>query len=113
MPADLVFRNGPIITVDDARSQATAVAVRGRRIVRVGDRDDVAGEIGPGTRVVNLGGRPLLPGFNDNHTHPLSFGQALGQIDASPAAVRSLAEIQAAFRAAAGAGADGRGVSGN
>ncbi len=57
MPADLVFLNGPVITVDDARPEAAAVAVRGRRIVRVGDRDDVAGEIGPGTRVVELDGR--------------------------------------------------------
>ena len=112
MPADLVFRNGPVITVDDRRPEATAVAVRGRRIVRVGDREDIAGEIGPGTRVVELGDRALLPGFNDNHTHPLSFGQALGQIDAGPAAVGSLAEIQAAFRAA-GTGADRRGVRGD
>jgi predicted amidohydrolase YtcJ len=110
MPADLVFVNGPVLTVDDRRPEARAVAVGGRQIVAVGERDDVAGEIGPGTRVVDLGGRALLPGFNDNHTHPLSFGQALGQIDASPAAVRSLAEIQVAFRAAATAGPGAPGV---
>jgi predicted amidohydrolase YtcJ len=113
MPADLVFVDGPVITVDDARPAATAVAVRGRRIVRVGDRDDVAGEIGPGTRVVELGGRALLPGFNDNHTHPQSFGQTLGQIDASPTAIRTISEIQAAFRAAAAAGPNGLGVRGD
>src|SRR5262245_1244859 len=113
MPADLVFFNGPVLTVDDRRPKARAVAVGGRRIVAVGEWENVAGEIGPQTRAVDLGGRALLPGFNDNHTLPLSFGQALGQIDASPAAVRSLAEIQATFRAAATAGSGEPGVRGD
>jgi predicted amidohydrolase YtcJ len=113
MPADLLFLNGPIVTVDDRRPTAEAVAVRGRRISRVGSRAGLASEIGPATRIVDLGGRALLPGFNDNHTHPLSFGQSLGQIDASPAAIGSLVELQAAFRAANAAGAGAIGVRGD
>ena len=110
MPADLVFLNGTVITIDDARPSAEAVAVVGNRIARVGTRDELRAEIGPGTRVVDLAGRALLPGFNDNHTHPISYGLALSRIDARPAAVPTLAGLQAAFRAAAAeqpAAADG------
>ena len=101
MPADLIFRNGNVITIDDARPTAEAVAVVGNRIARVGTNEEVRAEIGPGTRVVDLAGRTLLPGFNDNHTHPISFGIALSLIDARPTAVPTLASLQAAFRAAA------------
>jgi predicted amidohydrolase YtcJ len=112
MPADVVFLNGPIVTVDERHPTAEAVAVRGDRIARVGIRDEVTDEIGPATRVVDLAGRALLPGLNDNHTHPLSYGQALGQIDAGPAAVRRLADLQTAFRRAGSGPADGMGVRG-
>ncbi len=101
MPADLVFLNGPIITVDDAHPTAEAVAIQNGHIVRVGDAVSVRAEAGPGSRVVDLAGRTLLPGFNDNHTHPMSFGQALTTIDATPATIGTLTGIQAAFRRAA------------
>jgi predicted amidohydrolase YtcJ len=104
--ADLIFLNGPIVTVDDAKPSAEAVAVRGTRIARVGSAEEVRAEAGPGTRVVDLGGRALLPGFNDNHTHPMMFGEALEWIDATPGAAGTLAALQDAFRAAA----SGRGV---
>lgn len=104
MPADMVFVNGPILTMNEARPETEAVAVQGNRIVRVGDEATVRAEVGPATRVVDLEGRALLPGFNDNHTHPMSFGQALGQIDATPGTIRSVAGLQAAFRRAASAG---------
>lgn len=109
MPADLVFLNGTVITIDDARPAAEAVVVVGNRIARVGSSEDVREEVGPGTRVVDLGGRALLPGFNDNHTHPISYGVGLGLIDARPAAIPTLAGLQDAFRVAAknGAGRDG------
>ncbi len=108
MPADLVFLNGTVITIDNARPSAEAVAVVGNRIARVGTSDEMREEVGPGTRVVDLGGRALLPGFNDNHTHPISYGVGLGLIDARPASIPSLAALQDAFRAAAKNGA-GRG----
>ena len=108
MPADLAFINGTIITVDDARPAAEAVAIVGNRIARVGSNDEVRAEIGPGTRVVDLAGRTLLPGFNDNHTHPISYGIGLGLIDARPAAIPTLAGLQDAFRAAAANGMSGR-----
>ena len=51
--------------------------------------------------MVDLAGRTLLPGFNDNHTHPISYGLGLSLIDARPGTVPSLAALQEAFRAAA------------
>lgn len=99
-PPGLLFINGAIVTVDDARPTATAVAVRGERIAWVGDADEARAAAGPGARVVDLGGRALLPGLNDNHTHPMSFGQALGWVDATPTAAPTLAALQDAFRAA-------------
>ena len=87
MPADLVFLNGTVITIDDARPAAEAVAVVGNRIARVGAMDEMREEVGPETRVIDLAGRTLLPGFNDNHTHPISYGLGLSLIDARPATV--------------------------
>jgi hypothetical protein len=72
--ADVVFRGGPVYTVDSLHPRATAVAVSGTRIVYVGDDDGVAPLIGPSTRVVELRGRMLLPGFHDSHVHPVTAG---------------------------------------
>lgn len=69
-PAELVFRGGAVYTVDAARTWASAVAVRDGRIAYVGTDDGVAPFIGPETRVVELAGRMLLPGFQDSHIHP-------------------------------------------
>lgn len=104
MYADLVFLNGPIITVDPAYPSPESVAVVQNRIALVGSAANVRAAIGPNTKVVDLGGRALLPGFNDNHTHPISFGEQLSAIDASPKAAPTLAKLQDAFRAAAANG---------
>ncbi|MFF4399759.1 amidohydrolase [Streptomyces sp. NPDC001480] len=76
-PADLVLTGGPVHTVDPTRSRATAVAVRGGRIAAVG-HDEVHELIGPGTEVVDLAGKLLLPGFQDAHVHPQGAGIELG-----------------------------------
>ncbi|MFG2137737.1 amidohydrolase [Streptomyces sp. NPDC048650] len=90
-PADLVFLSGPVHTVDPARSRASAVAVRGDRIVAVGHEAErgaggVRDLIGPATEVVDLRGRLLIPGFQDAHVHPVGGGLELGQCDLSSAA---------------------------
>lgn len=64
-----VYAGGPILTMDDARPRAQAVAVRGGRILAVGDRDEVLAKAGRGARLVDLDGRALLPGFVDPHGH--------------------------------------------
>ncbi|WP_336646854.1 amidohydrolase [Microbacterium sp. USHLN186] len=74
--ADLVFTGGAyggrVFRSDASRGRADAVAVRAGRIVAL-DREAVA-LIGPGTQVVDLDGRMLLPGFQDAHVHPLWGG---------------------------------------
>lgn len=74
--ADLVFTGGVyggrVFRSDASRGRADAVAVRAGRIVAL-DREAVA-LIGPGTQVVDLDGRMLLPGFQDAHVHPLWGG---------------------------------------
>ena len=77
-PADTVFVNGNVITIDDAKPAAEAVAVRDGRIVAVGSRGDIDAMAGPGTQRVDLGGKTLLPGFVDSHSHVYAVGsQAL------------------------------------
>ena len=73
-PADLVFTNGAVYTVDAARRWAQAVAIRGGRIAVVGTDDDVRELVGPKTDVVDLSGKMLLPGFQDAHNHPPAAG---------------------------------------
>ncbi len=69
--ADIVFRNGPVYTVGVSNPWARAVAVKGKRIAFVGDDAGVQSFIGPQTRVVDLAGKMLLPGFVEGHIHPL------------------------------------------
>jgi predicted amidohydrolase YtcJ len=73
-PADLVLAGGRIATVDAERRFAEAVAVRDGRIVAVGPDRDVRPLAGPRTRVVELRGRSVTPGFQDAHIHPISGG---------------------------------------
>lgn len=73
-PADLVFTNAAAYTVNAADEWAEAVAINGDRISWVGDSADAAARIGPQTRVIDLGGRMLLPAFQDAHVHPLTSG---------------------------------------
>ncbi|MGC2781484.1 MAG: amidohydrolase [Bradyrhizobium sp.] len=74
--ADIVFRNGPVYTINSDKPWASAVAVKGERIVFVGDEAGVRSFVGRRTRVVNLAGKMLLPGFVEGHTHPM-VGAAL------------------------------------
>jgi predicted amidohydrolase YtcJ len=75
-PADLVLRGGRIATMDGARSWATALAVRDGRVLAVGPDAQVSEHIGPTTRVIELRGRGVTPGFQDAHVHPVHGGLA-------------------------------------
>ncbi len=68
-PADRIWTGGTILTMNDQAPRAQAVAERGGRVVAVGARADVLKLRGPDTRVIDLGGRALLPGFFDAHGH--------------------------------------------
>ncbi len=79
--ATLVVVNANIHTAATGQPAARALAARGARIVAVGDDAVVRPFIGPGTRVVDLGGRTLLPGLIDSHGHMLGFGTRLSEVD--------------------------------
>lgn len=76
-PADVVLRGGKVVTMDGQRSIAQAVAVRAGRIDFVGSDADASLHIGANTKVIELGGRMLMPGFVDAHLHSLAGGRAL------------------------------------
>ncbi len=78
--ADLVLRGGAVF-VAKGRPRATAIAVAGGRVLAVGSDASVADRIGPKTRVVELGGRLVVPGFNDAHVHLLDGGFGLLSVD--------------------------------
>ena len=68
--ADTILHNGRLITMDDALPTATAMAIKGGRIMAVGD-DAVKGLAGTGTRMIDLKGACVVPGFIDCHNHPI------------------------------------------
>jgi len=78
-PADLVLLHGKIHTQDSSRSIVQALAVRGSTIVAAGSNEAVGALIGPGTRRIDLGGKVVLPGIIDAHTHPAQSAQDLGK----------------------------------
>jgi predicted amidohydrolase YtcJ len=81
-PADLVLRNGAVYTMDTAHPWAKVVAVSGNRIAGVFDDDAAAAAlVGPTTRVVDLSGRFLVPGFIDGHTHFNAAGALINDVN--------------------------------
>jgi predicted amidohydrolase YtcJ len=76
-PADTIYRNGYVYTVDARDSVQQALAVRKGRIVYVGDNAGAAALAGKATKVIDLQGRMLMPGLVDGHMHPQSGGSRL------------------------------------
>ena len=109
-PADLVLTGGTVWTGVEGRATAQAVAVRGGRIVDVGTNDDVQRFIGPRTRRLDLGGRLVVPGFIDDHTHFLGGGFQLGSVDLRDAS--SPAEFTRRIAAFARSSPEGRWITG-
>ncbi len=100
--ADMIFKNGVVVTVDSANSLCEAVAVKGNRIVYVGDNAGAEMWLGPDTSVIDLAGRALLPGFIDSHMHLGMTGQnAAVIIDCNSNKVTSISQIQQKIREAA------------
>ena len=73
-PADIVFKNGTIYSPNERSSQAQAIAVKGDKIVFVGTNAAAQKYVGPKTRVVDLHGNTVLPGFTDAHQHLSGVG---------------------------------------
>src|SRR5437763_15236222 len=72
--ADIVFKNGNVYTANDRSPQAEAIAVEGDRIIFVGTNTAAQKFIGKNTRVVDLAGKTVLPGFTDSHQHLSGVG---------------------------------------
>ncbi len=111
VPADLVLRHGVIYTMSPARTWADAVAIRDGRVVYVGEDPGVDKFIGLSTSVIDLGGRLVLPGFQDSHAHPISAGLELGE--ASLYTAKTPAEVEGTIRAYAAQHPDLPWVRGN
>jgi len=78
--ASLVLLNGKVWTVNEAQPRAEAVACLGGRIVAVGSNDEIRKWVGSATEVIDLGGKLVLPGFNDAHVHFFSGGENLASV---------------------------------
>lgn len=80
-PADIVFVNANIHTMDKSSQQAEAIAVRDGKIVAVGSNESVRKRSGTAGKVVDVKGKLMLPGFIDNHTHFMMGGFQLHNVD--------------------------------
>ena len=79
--ADLVVQNGNIYTVDVNSPKASAVAVKGGRIIAVGSNPDIDPFVGKKTRVVDLEGLTMIPGFIESHGHIMGLGSSKMKLD--------------------------------
>jgi predicted amidohydrolase YtcJ len=73
--ADTILLNGKILTVDSQFSTREAIAIRDGNITAVGSNSDIRKQVGPRTRVIDLQGRTVIPGFIDSHIHAIRAGQ--------------------------------------
>src|SRR5690242_12849981 len=84
--ATLIVTNSAVYTVDKQHPWAEAVAVIDDRIVAVGSSREIEAWRGPQTKVINAGGKLVLPGFNDAHVHFIQGGAQLDQVQLTDAA---------------------------
>jgi predicted amidohydrolase YtcJ len=80
-PADLVLTNGRIVTVDDGRPEAEAIAISKDRIQALGTAAEIKTMVGPNTQVVDLQGQLAIPGFIESHAHFSGVGGAQLQLN--------------------------------
>ena len=67
--ADIIIRNARVLTMDEAKPRAQALAIAGNTILAVGSDSDIAAHSGPDTKTIDAGGATVLPGFNEAHLH--------------------------------------------
>ena len=91
-PADIILINAHVYTVNPRQPWAEAVAIRGDRLIALGNAAEIAAYRGASTQVIDAGGRLVLPGFTDCHNHFLDGSLSLLQVNLDDA--RTIAEIQ-------------------
>jgi predicted amidohydrolase YtcJ len=96
-PADLVIWGGPIYTAVDARPKVEAVAVSHGRIAFAGPHADAQALVGPNTKVIDLAGSALFPGFTDSHAHLDGIGDR--ELTLNLEGAKSAAEVTARLKA--------------
>jgi predicted amidohydrolase YtcJ len=101
---DMIITGARVLTMDEGRPRAEAVAVAGGRIVAVGTDAEVMALAGPETQVVQAGGRTLLPGFVESHLHLVLGGNELAQLQLG--GVAGIEALSAAVQAYAAANPD-------
>lgn len=79
--AELVYLNARVITLDESNPFAEAIAVEGDRIKAVGSKSEIEELIGDNTKIFDLGGNFVYPGFNDSHAHFLGIGRSKMELD--------------------------------
>ena len=108
--ADIIIRNANIITIDPDRPRAQALAIRHGRFIAVGDNSDVAALAGPETKVLDLTGKTVLPGFIDAPIHVLSSG--IRHVMAADCSLPSISGIKDVMRQQAAQSKPGEWVQG-
>ena len=99
--ADTIYHGGDVVTIDDKNPTAEAVAVKGGKIIAVGTKADVLKLKGDNTKLIDLSGKTLLPGFVDGHGHCLYVGvqAASANLLAPPDhTVKDIADLQAELK---------------
>ncbi len=94
----IAFIHGNIITMDGEKPRAEAILVVGDRISGIGSDSEIEAFIDGDTKVMDLGGRTLVPGFIDCHAHPMGYGESLMAIDCRTPPVSSIQDVVAAIR---------------
>ena len=95
--ADWVLRGGPIYSMDASAQHFSAIALKGNRIVWLGDADAATAHIGAKTEVVELEGRSVFPGFIDTHIHSMDTLPLVNGVKLSP--YQSAEEVLASIAA--------------
>ncbi|MBV8067027.1 MAG: amidohydrolase [Candidatus Eremiobacteraeota bacterium] len=99
--AEIILTNADVVTMDDARPGADAIAIVGGRILAVGNAGDVRALANEATRVVDLGGKTVMPGFIDGHSHffQVALVASSANVSAPPVGrVSTIAEIVTALK---------------
>ena len=79
--ADMVLRNGVVVTVDDGIGNVQGIAVAGHKIIAVGNNEEIGAYINADTQVIDLAGRMAMPGFIEGHGHFMSLGRSKQILD--------------------------------